>query len=132
MVKESNSIIKQWLNDLAFSAATWNLEAHMDLVSEKVQVLGVPNRKKIDYHGWKKRRHNEFNKKLLRSLTYRDAKLLNEGPESISFSVLETMKDHSMKSIEVKKEITLHQELDGKWRVVREQIINIKVRAAGR
>ncbi|MCW8918593.1 MAG: hypothetical protein OQL08_07225 [Gammaproteobacteria bacterium] len=36
MNTENNAVVKQWLNDLACSAATWNLDAHMSLVSEHV------------------------------------------------------------------------------------------------
>jgi hypothetical protein len=35
------------------------------------------------------------------------------------------MKDHVKPCIKVEKEITLHQEQDGKWRVVREQVLRI-------
>jgi hypothetical protein len=125
---ESNVIIKQWLNDLAFSAATWNLDAHMALVSEKVVVLGIPGVDRIDYQGWMKRRRNEFNKKLLHSLVYRDPRVLSERPQFITFSVQEVMRDHEKKCIELEKEVTLHQEQDEQWRVVREQILNIKTR----
>ena len=100
----------------------------MALVSRKVQVYGVPNIEKIDYQGWKRRRRNEFKKKLLHSLTYRDATVLGSSDTSISFSVQETMRDHSKRSLEINKEITLHQEQDGKWRVVREQILNISLK----
>lgn len=122
---ESIAIIKQWLNDLAFSAATWNLNAHMALVSENVVVLGIPGVDRIDYQGWLKRRRNEFNKKLLHSLHYRDPRVVSERPQFITFSVQEVMKDHAKKCIELEKEVTLHQEPDGKWRVVREQIFKI-------
>jgi len=122
---ESNRIIKQWLNDLAYSAATWDLEAHMALVSREVVVLGIPGVDRIDYHGWHKRRSNEFRKKLLHSLLYREPRILSERPQFITFSVQEVMRDHAKKCIEVNKEVTLHQEQDGKWRVVREQVLKI-------
>lgn len=122
---ESSAIIKQWLNDLAYSAATWDLDAHMELVSKKVVVLGIPGVDRIDYQGWLKRRRNEFNKKLLHSLHHRDPQVLSEHPNFITFSVQEQLRDRAKKCIEVNKEVTLHQEQDGKWRVVREQILNI-------
>ena len=128
MNMESNAIIKDWLNEIAFSAATWDLDAHMALVSEKVVVLGIPGVERIDYKGWKKRRHNEFKKKLLHSLLYREPKVLSARPQFITFSVQEVMKDHVKQCIEITKEVTLHQEQDGQWRVVREQILNIEAK----
>lgn len=122
---DSSKIIKQWLNDLAYSAATWNLEAHMSLVSKEVEVLGIPGVSKVDYSGWRKRRRNEFNKKLLHSLHHRDIRVLIEQPQRIIFTVQEVMKDHAKRSIAVSKEVTLQQENDTRWRVTREQIITI-------
>ena len=122
---ESTAIINKWLSDLAYSAATWDLDAHMALVSEKVIVTGIPGIEKIDYQGWEVRRRNEFKKKWLHSLSHRNTQLLNEHPEFITFSVQEQMRDHAKKCIELKKEITLHQEQDGQWRVVREHILDI-------
>lgn len=125
---ESNAIIQDWLDNLAFSAATWDLDAHMALVSRQVTVIGIPGVDKIDYQGWKLRRRNEFKKKLLHSLTHREATLLNERPKIITFSVKELMRDQEKQCIELEKEITLQQEEDGKWRVVRELILNIEDR----
>ena len=122
---ESNTIITQWLDDLAFSVATWDLDAHMSLISRKVEVLGIPGIERIDYQGWKRRRRNEFKKKLLHSLLYRKPELVSEEPQYITFRVLEVMKDRAKQCIELSKVVTLHQELDEKWRVVREEIISI-------
>ncbi|MEN8169582.1 MAG: hypothetical protein ABFS08_05100 [Pseudomonadota bacterium] len=127
---ESNTIINQWLNDLAFSAATWDINAHMELISKNVIVLGIPGVDRIDYQGWMKRRRNEFKKKLLHSLIYREPKMVSERPQFITFSVQELMKDHAKQCIEISKEVTLHQEQDGKWRVVREQILNVDAKKA--
>ncbi len=122
---ESSRIIKHWLSELAYSAATWDLDAHMALVSKKVVVTGIPGIEKIDYHGWKIRRRNEFKKKWLHSLSHRKTELLNERSDFITFSVQEQMRDHTKRCIELTKEVTLHQEQDGQWRVVREHILNI-------
>ncbi len=122
---ESSTIINQWLSELAYSTATWDLDAHMALVSRKVIVTGIPGIEKIDYHGWKVRRRNEFKKKWLHSLNHRNTEILNEHPDFITFSVQEQMRDHAKQCIELKKEITLHLEQDGQWRVVREHILNI-------
>ena len=125
---ESTKIIKKWLDDLAYSAATWDLDAHMALVSRNVVVLGIPGVDMVDYLGWKKRRRNEFNKKLLHSLAHRNPQVLSERPKFITFGVQELMKDHSKQSIEIDKEITLHQEEDGRWRVIREIILSINAK----
>ena len=62
---QARNIAEHWLEELAFTAATGNLHAHMALVSRQVKVLGLPGNKLVDYQGWKRRRHNEFSKRLL-------------------------------------------------------------------
>ena len=124
---DSNKIVIQWLNDLAYSVATWDLDAHMALVSERVEV-SIPGVDRIDYHGWKLRRHNEFKKKLIHSLYHRNIQILEARPDFISFGVQEQIRDHSNKCIELKKEVTLHQEQAGKWKVVREDVLSVEAK----
>lgn len=123
---KAKEIAQRWLDELTFSAATWDLEAHMALVSRRVKVLGIPGAGIIDFPGWKKRRHNEFRRKLLRSLTYRLIDILSHAEDSLLFTVTETMKSSRGETITVDKAINLHREEDGQWRVIREWIDRIE------
>lgn len=122
---ESLKIARQWLSHFAFSAATWNLDDHMALISRDVQVHGLPNIGVIDYAGFKKRRHTEFSKKLLLSLTHRAVELIESNGEHITFAVKETMRSTKGESFVLDKEVRLRRESDGQWRAVQEQIKNI-------
>lgn len=124
---KARDIVQRWLNDLAFSAATWNLDAHMALVSNEVKVIGIPGGKVIDYNGWKNRRKNEFNKKLLHSLTYKLINILLQEEDKLLFTVIETMKSNQGKVITVDKAIKLKRENDGQWRVIHERIDRIEL-----
>ncbi|MFO7592619.1 MAG: hypothetical protein R6X15_01050 [Pseudomonadota bacterium] len=126
MKREAEQIARQWLDEVSFSAATWNLEAHMQLVSRQVKVTGIPNINSIDYTGWERRRKNEFEKKLLRSLNYRLLDILEGKEEQLYFTVEETMRANNGKSVIIEKEVKLHREDDGKWRVRREHIKRIR------
>jgi hypothetical protein len=119
---ECKNIVQQWLNGISFSAATWNLDEHMELISRDVQVHGLPAAGIVDYVGFKKRRHNEFHKKLLLSITYKGLELLESNGEHITFAVKETLKSTRGESFVLDKEIRLRRESDGKWRAVQEQI----------
>lgn len=119
---ECKNIVQQWLNGISFSAATWNLDEHMELISRDVQVHGLPAVGIVDYVGFKKRRHNEFHKKLLLSITYKGLELLESNGEHITFTVKETLKSTRGESFVLDKEIRLRRESDGKWRAVQEQI----------
>lgn len=128
MPRETKKIIRGWLDDISFSAATWNLDAHMGLVSRRVKVTGIPNTRHIDYNGWKLRRKNEFDKKLLHSLTYRLHNVLKDEEDRIIFNVEETMKPHKGQSIVSDKDVILRMEEDGVWRVQFEKYNRIRVR----
>jgi len=120
--KERFKIVQQWLNRFSFSAATWNLDDHMALISHDVQVHGLPGVGVVDYAGFKKRRHNEFHKKLLLSITHKDLALIESNGEHITFAVKETLKSTRGEGFVLDKEIRLRLEKDGKWRAVQEQI----------
>ncbi|MGM0594404.1 MAG: hypothetical protein ACQETD_07705 [Pseudomonadota bacterium] len=126
MTREAEKTVQGWLDEIAYSAATWDLKAHMKLVSHRVQVSGLPSGQTIDYRGWRQRRHNEFRKKLLRSLTYRLGKILSSEPDRIIFRVEETMRPDQGQLIVIDKEVTLEREEDGHWRVTRERFRQIR------
>src|SRR5574339_674678 len=106
---ESMNIAQQWLNSFSFSAATWNLHEHMELISRDMQVHGLPSGGVVDYAGFKKRRHNEFEKKLLLSITHKGLELLESQGDSITFAVKETLKSARGESFVLDKEIRLRQ-----------------------
>ncbi len=125
---QARNIAEHWLEELAFTTATGNLHAHMALVSRQVKVIGLPGKKLVDYQGWKKRRHNEFSKKLLHSLSYRLVNILLHKEDNLLFTVIETMKSSQGQIIIVDKAITLSLEFDGKWRVVEERIERVELK----
>jgi hypothetical protein len=128
MSGEAEKIAQQWLDDVSFSAATWNLDAHMQLVSRQVLVTGIPHIDSIDYDGWKQRRRNEFDNKLLRSLTYQLYKIISASDEQLRFAVEETMRGNNGKTLVIDKQVTLGKEDDGKWRVQQERVDFIRSR----
>jgi len=128
MPRETIKIIRGWLDEISFSAATWNLDAHMGLVSRQVKVTGIPNIAQIDYLGWKQRRKNEFEQKLLHSLTYRLHTILQDEEDRILFSVEEVMKSSKGQSIIADKDVMLRMEEDGVWRVQFEKYNRIQLR----
>jgi hypothetical protein len=125
--QEAEIIVHAWLKDLTRSAAHHDLPAHMQLVSRQVRVVGIPNAGSIDYDGWRLRRFNEFNGKLLQSLNYQLREIINTRDEQIVFSVQETMRASNGKSIVADKDVILQKEKDGRWRVRYERYDRIKV-----
>jgi hypothetical protein len=93
-----------------------------------VKVTGIPGISSIDYDGWKLRRRNEFESKLLRSLTYQLGAIQSAAEDEIRFAVEETMKASSGRVIVIDKEVTLRREADGRWRVRHEHFGRIRQR----
>ena len=124
---ENIKIATEWLNNLAYTVATRDLEAHMRLVSKKVVVLGIGN-KVIDYKGWMKRRRIEFEKRLLQRIRYSAPRIVDSNPNSITFYVTENIKSSDGKIFEVDKEMTLKQAMEGNWQLVTERIDNVIAR----
>lgn len=115
--QEAESIVQDWLKELTRTATTHDLPAHMQLVSRQVKVVGIPGKGAIDYDGWKLRRFNEFNGKLLLKLGYQLRAIINTKDDQIVFSVQETMKASNGRSIVANKDVVLQNEEDGNWRV---------------
>jgi hypothetical protein len=118
----SQTIIEQWLDDLSSSIMSFDLEAHMALVSSKVQVYGLPSGKVVNYQQWKTRRQNEFNNKELQGLSYTLLKIKNMTLRRLVFNVEENMQAKNGPSFMVNKDIILELEEDNCWRVVEEKI----------
>jgi 2-polyprenyl-3-methyl-5-hydroxy-6-metoxy-1,4-benzoquinol methylase len=52
--KTSEAIAHQWMADSAHTANTHDFDSHMDLISKKVAVRGVPDVELVDYDAWEK------------------------------------------------------------------------------
>lgn len=122
---ESLRIAQKWLDRYSFSAATWNLDDHMGLISQDIQLHGMPSVGVIDYAGFRRRRHNEFSKKLLLSITHKGLELLESNGDQITFVIKETLKSTRGESFVLDKEVRLRCESDGAWRAVHELIKQI-------
>lgn len=115
--QEAEIIVQAWLEKLSQTAAAHDLPAHMQLVSRQVKVVGIPKAGSIDYDGWKLRRFNEFNGKLLLNLGYQLRAVINTKDDQIVFNVQETMKASNGRAVVANKDVILQKEEDGNWRV---------------
>ena len=119
------SIIVDWCNRVSRSITRRDLNEHMQHVSEKVRVYGVPGYKELKFLDWEKRRSHEFRHNLIQTLTYKLNRIKSSTPVRINFHAEETMQGVSGKVIILDKEITL--ELNPQlqlWQVVEENINN--------
>lgn len=119
----SQELIRNWLKSMSDSVKNRDLESHMELVSKKVQVYGIPNHDVLGYKDWYRRRRNEFNNKRLAGLSYNNLNIKTITLRRLGFEVTELMQAANGQQIQIEKQIILEQEEDKQWRVVEETIL---------
>ena len=122
--KASEAIAHQWMADSARTASAHDFDSHMDLISKKVAVRGVPDVELVDYDAWAKQCRKEFSSKLIEQVSYRGFKFIVASDKRIMFKTVETIKTNEGKSHENGLEIVIEKEDDGKWRVRQERILS--------
>ena len=118
----SQELILNWLGRLSETVAQRDLEAHMALVSERVQVYGVPGQPVIDHQGWRQRRESEFRQERLTGLAHKNVRIKTVALRRLGFEVDEIMTTRDGPVLHLRKTILLEEEDDGQWRVVEETV----------
>ena len=121
---KDSTVAREWLDASARTANAKDYDAHMDLISKKVQVFGVPGFESLGYEDWAKQSKHEFESGLLKRVSYAGMKVQVMLPGRVMFKTTETVEatDGSVQAHGV--EIVLEKEPDGKWRVVQERILS--------
>jgi len=119
-----SKIAKEWMEALARTANAKDFDAHMDLISQKVKVFGLPGIEHVDYEGWAAQCKHEFECGILKGYRYDGVNVLMMTPGKVAFETTETLEasDGTVNVMDV--EIVIEKESDGKWRVIQE---NVKV-----
>ena len=119
----SQSIAEQWLLDIAHTANAKDFTAHMELISRRVNLQGVPGFETIGYEDWARQCQYEFENNILKRVRYDGFKLVADTSERIMFKTFETVEatDGTINAQGV--EMLLEKENDGKWRLVQERVL---------
>ncbi len=120
--------IHAWCIDLSKSIKQQDIEKHMQLVSQRVQVYGMPTKDTINYRQWKSRRKNEFANDTLLAINFREMRLISSTPKRLRFNTQETMLGNNGKMVLLDKNITLEFEDDHSWRVIEEKVNSWRVK----
>jgi len=126
-VAELADIVEEWLKTFAYTVATHDIEAHLDHVSRRLQVVGLTKNGFLDYRDWTNRRRNDMREMRLLRLSYKNLKIAGLEQKRLRFYVEETIKSTNGESYEIDKDAFLEQEPDGKWRLVEEQVHTVRL-----
>lgn len=118
-----SKVAEDWLAESARTANARDYAAHMDLVSRRVQVHGVPGFDVIGYDDWARQCRHEFATGLLQRVAYEGCKVRVMTPGRVMFKTIETVEGTDGTVNVNPLEVLLEKEADGKWRVVQERII---------
>lgn len=100
-----------------------DLDAHLNLISKKVNLTGVPGFENIGYDDWANQCKHEFDNNLIKQISYAGFKLRVNTDTSIMFKTHETVEasDNSINAQGI--EVIIEKEDDNQWRVVQERIL---------
>ena len=119
----SETIAKEWLQQATDTAANKDHTGHMNLISKKVSLQGVPGYENIGYEEWAAQTKHEFENNILKSVRYKGFKSISITSLHIMFKTLETVEANDGTINAQGIEILLEHERDGQWRLVQERIL---------
>ena len=120
--------VHAWCLDISQSIKQRDFDKHMQLVSTKVKVYGMPSKGVIDFKEWRSRRKFEFENDSLMALNYQDIKLIGSSAKRLRFTASETMLGNDGKMVILNKHFILELEENGIWRVVEENVNDWRVK----
>lgn len=120
---EAEKIAKNWLNSVVESVTSKDLNAHLNLISKKVNLTGVPGFDSIGYDDWANQCKHEFENNLIKQIIYTGFKLRVNNDTSIMFKTHESVEasDNTINAQGI--EVIIEKEDDEQWRVVQERIL---------
>ena len=120
--------VRSWFMSMSGSVQSRDIEQHMQHVSKKINVYGMPSKGVISYKEWKSRRHFEFKNDELLALNYQGIRIISCSTKRITFNTSETMVGKDGKMVILDKNIIIEHEDDGTWRVVEENVNKWRVK----
>jgi len=121
----SETIAKNWLENASITASNKDHVAHMNLISKKVSLQGVPGYENIGYEDWAAQTKHEFENDVLKSVSYKGFKPLTSTLTHIMFKTFETVEANDGTINAQGVEMLLEKEEDGQWRLVQERILPV-------
>ncbi|MDH3703098.1 MAG: nuclear transport factor 2 family protein [Alphaproteobacteria bacterium] len=114
---------QNFLSRFAQTAIAGDHAAHMNMISKKVRLYGMPGFEAINYEDWSQQCAHEFAQGLMKSISYLGLEMKMETDTLICVETHETIeaKDGTVNSHAL--EIFIEREDDGEWRLVQERIL---------
>lgn len=118
-----SKIAAQWLQNFAATANQHDFAAHMNTISRKVQLFGVPGFEVINYDDWSSQCEHEFAEQTLKSVSYEGLDVVTMTPLKIMFKTFERVEANDGTVNEAGVEMLIQKELDDTWRLVQQRVL---------
>jgi len=115
-------LVRNWLDKLARTATTGNIDAHLDLISEHVNILDTEKQQNLDYADWAEYCRQRYLADQPILVKYRDVQIKTMTPARVKFIATETVEQPD-KVNQRGTEFIIQREDDGMWRAVQERLI---------
>ncbi|MFN2349759.1 MAG: hypothetical protein ABR558_09360 [Thioalkalivibrio sp.] len=119
----AREIALQWIDAVERTARALDHPAHMDLVSKRVRVLGIPGFEAIGYEDWSRQCEHEFKDGVLKDVSYTGLRMRAATDKQIMFQTVERVEATDGTVVRRGLEVVLDKEPDGKWRVLQQRIM---------
>ena len=119
----SESTVKTWLANIVKTASEGDHKSHMDLISKKINLVGVPGFESIGYEYWSNQCLHDFNDKLIAEIQYQGLKMRAETEDRIMFTTHETVLASDGTKNQQGIECLLEKEDDGYWRLAQQRVL---------
>ncbi len=119
----SEAIIQQRIAEISRTVAKCDLVGHLNLLSKRVQLTGVPDFDQIGYDDRARQCRHEFTHGLIDSVTYQRLKLRAATADRLMFKTCETVIACDGSQNRQGIDVLIEKEADGVWRVVQERIL---------
>lgn len=119
----SPMFVKQWLERYAHTTNNRELDDHLDLISEQINLLDEPRNTTMDYSHWVEQCREWFETETGRQVSYQEMRIKAMSPARVMFIATETIRDRRGPACHKGLEFIIQREEDGKWRAVQQRVL---------
>jgi hypothetical protein len=119
----SSETVNEWLGQIVRTAIAHDLGAHMNLISRKIRLTGIPGFDQLGYKDWYAQCEHEFEQRLLKSVRYGEPEIVATNDFQIMFRVFETVEATDGKVNAQGVEMLIELEDDRQWRLVQQRVL---------
>lgn len=119
-----SNVATTWLRDFAESANAYDHARHIEMISPKVQLFGVPGFDVIGFDDWSRQCQEEFAERAVGEVRFEGLDVVAMTPLKIMFKTRELLVLADGSTIEHPLEMLIEKEADGKWRLTQERVLS--------